>query len=175
MEENNNQAKGCLGIAGGCLIKILGFILLMILMAGVKTCSRGMMRNRLQYGETQSIEGSKENIDRQLYKTMDELRAELPKKMDEMITQKDVNMDERYFYYISDMNDADYPLSSADMISVKQSHTQVLHTNMPHMKLLIEYLVKTGRGLVYHYDGTSSGASRDVIYSTKELSQLINE
>lgn len=55
-----------------------------------------MMRNSLQYGETKVIDGSKEEIDIQLYKTMDELRAELPLKMDEMVTQKDVTMDDKY-------------------------------------------------------------------------------
>lgn len=90
-----------------------------------------------------------------------------------MITQKDVSMDDKYFYYISDMNDAEYPLSSADITSVKQSYTQLLQTNIPQMKLLIECLIKTNRGLVYRYDGTSSGVSKDVVYSTNELSKLI--
>lgn len=173
MEENKEQGNGCLGAVGGCLIKIIGLIFFLILMTGVKTCSRGMMRNSLKYGETQNIENSKDEIDRQLYETMNELRAELPKKIDEMITQKDVNMDDEYFYYISDMNDSDYPLSIADMSAIKQSHTQLLQTNIPQMKILIEYLIKTNRGLVYRYDGTSSGVSRDVIYSSKELSKLI--
>lgn len=173
MEENNNQGKGCLAIFGGCLGKIIGFIILVIVLSFVRTCSKSMMRNSLKYGETKVLDGSKEDIDRQLYKTMDELRANLPKKMDEMITQKDVSMDDKYFYYISDMNDAEYPLSSADMATVKQSHTQLLQSNIPQMKLLIECLIKTNRGLVYRYDGTSSGASKDVVYSTNELSKLI--
>lgn len=175
MEENNNQGKGCLAIFGGCLGKIIGFILLFLVMAGAKSCSRSMMRNRLQYGETQSIDGSKEEIDRLLFKTMDDIRAELPIQTDEMITQKDVGMDDRYFYYICDMNDADYPLSSADMAAVKQLHTQVLKTNIPQMKILIECLVNTNRGLVYRYDGTSSGVSKDVTYSSDELSQLLTQ
>lgn len=82
-------------------------------------------------------------------------------------------MDDKYFYYISDMNDAEYSLSSADMSAVKQSHTQLLQTNIPQMKLLIECLIKTNRGLVYRYDGTSSGVSKEVIYSSNELSKLI--
>lgn len=173
MNENKEQGNGCLGAAGGCLGKIVGFIILVVVLSFVRTCSKSMMRNSLKYGETKVLDGSKEDIDRQLYKTMDELRAELLIKMDEMITQKDVSMDDKYFYYISDMNDAEYPLSSADMATVKQSHTQLLQSNIPQMKLLIECLIKTNRGLVYRYDGTSSGVSRDVIYSSYELSQLI--
>lgn len=173
MEENNNQGKGCLAIFGGCLGKIIGFIILVIVISFVNTCSKSMMHNRLKYGDTKVLDGSKEDIERQLYKTMDELRAELPIKMDEMVIQKDVSMDDKYFYYISDMNDAEYPLSSADMSAVKQSHTQLLQTNISQMKLLIECLIKTNRGLVYRYDGTSSGVSKEVIYSSNELSKLI--
>lgn len=64
MEENNSQEKGCLAFFGGCLGRIIGFIILMMVISFVNTCSRSMMRNSLQYGETKVIDSNKEDIDR---------------------------------------------------------------------------------------------------------------
>lgn len=75
MEENKEQGRGCLGMAGGCLIKIIEVILVMIVLAGAKACSRSMMRNRLQYGETQIVNDNKCDIEKLIYNAMAEVKV----------------------------------------------------------------------------------------------------
>lgn len=174
MEENNNEEKGCLGQLGGCLGKIIGFIILLLVLTFVKICSKSMMRNSMKYGQTETILDNKADIDSQLYSTMVEMRASLPQPLDEKTIMKDVEMDEDYFYYVTDVDDSDYDLSSAEPKAMKTAHREYLKTIVPKMKLLIECLIKTDRGLVYRFCGTSSGISTEITYSTSELQQLLN-
>ena len=173
MEENNEKGNGCLGATGGCLVKIIGLILMILAMAFVKTCSKSMMRSRMQYSQTEVVDKSKEEIDNLLNRTMLDMRAELPKRMDETTVQKDVQMDDDYFYYIVDIDDAGTAFSSMSEAQLKQGHRENFKSIVPGMRVMIEYLVKTDRGLVYRFDGTSSGVSKDVRYSKDELSQFL--
>lgn len=173
MEENNEKGNGCLSATGGCLVKIIGFILMILAIAFVKTCSKSMVRNRMQYSQTEVVDKSKKDIDALLNRTIMDMRAELPKRMDEMTVQKDVQMDKNYFYYIVDIDDAGTAFSSMSEAQLKQGHRENFKSVVPGMRVMIEYLVTTNRGLVYRFDGTSSGISKNVRYSKEELSQIL--
>lgn len=173
MEENNEKGNGCLGVFGGCLGKIVGIIFMLLAMAFVKTCSKSMMRSSMHHSQTEIVDKSKEEIDNLLNRTMLDMRAELPKRMDEATVQKDVQMDDDYFYYIVDIDDAGTAFSTMSEAQLKQNHRSNFKSIVPGMRVMIEYLVKTDRGLVYRFDGTSSGVSKDVRYSKEELSQLL--
>ena len=108
LEENKANESGC--TLGGCLGKILGFALMVIIMMCAKTCGKTMMRNAYK-NNTSSVnvnksENEKEELTSQLYRVMGDIRANLPQQLDPITTQKDVQMDDRYFYYICDLDDS---------------------------------------------------------------------
>lgn len=176
MEENNEQGKGCIGIAGGCLLKIIGFILLFIAMAFVKTCSKSMMRNNLKNStQTEYVGEDKASIDAQLNRVMDQLRAELPKQIDEVTIQKDVQMDEKNFYYICDLDDSQTNFASLDNATLKAVQQKGLISILPGMREMIEVLIQTNRGLTYRYCGTTSGITRDITFTCHELQDLLSK
>ena len=176
LEENKVKESGC--ILGGCLGKVLGFILMFILMMFAKTCSRTMMRST--YNNTSSVnvnmsDNDKEALSDQLYKVMRELRANLPQQMDPVTIQKDVQMDKYYFYYICDLDDSQMEFANAEMSILKNTQKQGLKQILPNMKVLVKDLIETDRGLVYRYHGTSSGVTRDIIFSKNELNNMLSE
>lgn len=173
MEGNTDNNKGCLATAGGCLLKIIGFMLFIVVLGYVRTCSKSSMRNMLQSEQRMNAAESKEDIDRKIYSTMDELRAQLPQQIDVFTKMKDVAIDDHYFFYILDYEDSDDHLSNADAATMKEAHQQLLKENIPQMRVLVETLIKTNRGLVYRYCGTSSGVCVDIKYSKEELSILL--
>lgn len=176
-EENKVNESGC--ALGGCLGKILGFVLMVIIMMCAKTCSKTMMRSAYK-NNTSSVnvnmsDNEKEELSSQLYRVMGEIRANLPQQLDPVTTQKDVQMDENYFYYICDLNDSQMEFANADISILKNTQTEGLKQILPNMKVLVKSLIETDRGLVYRYHGTSSGITRDITYSKNELTNLLSK
>ena len=177
LEEKKIKESGC--ALKGCLGKTLGFALLVILMMFVKTCAKTMTRNAI-YNNTTSInanmsENEKEELTAQLYSVMDELRDNLPEQLDSLTIQKDVQMDEEYFYYICDLDDSHMEFANADISVLKNTQKQGLIQILPNMKLLVKSLIETDRGLVYRYHCTSSGVTRDIAFSKNELVDMLSK
>ena len=177
LEENKVNESGC--TLGGCLGKILGFALMVIIMMCAKTCGKTMMRNAYK-NNTSSVnvnksENEKEELTSQLYRVMGDIRANLPQQLDPITTQKDVQMDDSYFYYICDLDDSQMEFANADMSILKETQSAGLKQILPNMKVLVRILIETDRGLVYRYHGTSSGVTRDITYSKNELTNLLSK
>ena len=172
--EEENERKGC--TVFGCISQIIGLILLMIVMTFAKSCGRSMVRNaeKQKYSENVSTSDKEEKTE-QIYRVMNQLREELPQELDEVTIQKDVQMDDAYFYYIYDLDDSGTNFASASYTNLKKTQSAALKSIFPRMKLLVKVLIETDRGLVYRYHGTESGATRDIIFSREELMRLMDE
>lgn len=171
-EQNTNPGCGF----GGCLGKILGFVLLVICMMMAKTCGKTMMRSSYkQSANTENVYSSdKDEINTQLNRVMKQLRENLPQRLDPVTIQKDVQMDDSYFYYICDLDDSQMEFANADISVLKNTQTTGLKQILPNMKVLVRILIETNRGLVYRYHGTSSGVTRDIVFSKNELVNMLS-
>lgn len=177
LEENKTKESGC--VLGGCLGKVLGFVLMVIVMMCAKTCGRTMMRSTYK-NNTSSVnvnmsDSEKDRLTAQLYKVMDELRANLPHQIDPITIQKDVQMDKKNFYYICDLDDSQMDFANADISILKNTQAEGLKQILPNMKVLVKSLIETDRGLVYRYHGTSSGVTRDIAFSKNELTNMLSK
>ncbi len=59
------------------------------------------------------------------------------------------------------------------MSILKNTQKKRLKQTILYMKALVKCLVETDRGLVYRYHGTSSGVTRDIAFSKKELTNML--
>lgn len=175
-DENATEKKGFLGIAGGCFLKVLGFVATVVCLTFVsmcsKTCSRMMVGN--QHGQKiESFSYDKTDIDNQLRRVMEHLRKTMPQKLDEVTIARDVDLDDKYFYYIFEIDDTKSELFWGDAQSQKNLHREYFFKVLPNMKVLIECLIETERGLVYRYNLTSSNSIKDFTYSKEELQDML--
>lgn len=160
----------------GCFGKIFGIIGMFLIMAFAKTCGKMMMRNSLNNGTTSSISvesSSKEEITSHLYLLMDDMKKQFPQRVDNITTIEDIQIDESFCYYVYSLNDSEIQLPDVDIAQLKQLLYEELKQNFSQAKDLVECLVKTDRGLVYRYNGTTSGVARDVIFSNEQLRTLM--
>ena len=176
--ENQTEKKGFLGKIGGCFIKVVGFVVtvacLTCLSLCSKTCARMMVGN--QHGQKiERISSDETDIDNQLRRVMEHIRKTLPQKLDDVTIARDVDLDDKYFYYIYEIDDSKSELFLGDAQSQKNFHREKFLTIMPNIKVLVEQLIKTERGLVYRYNLTSSNSIKDFTYSKEELQGMLED
>lgn len=160
----------------GCFGKIFGIIGMFLIMAFAKTCGRMMMRSSLNSGTTSSINvesASKEEITSHLYHLIDDMKKQFPQRIDNITTIEDIHMDESFCYYVYSLNDSEIQLPDVDIVKLKQLLLEELKHNSSQAEDLIECLIKTDRGLVYRYNGTTSGVTRDIKLSNDELRDIM--
>ena len=169
LSNSGNNSNGCLG-------KIIGIICMFLVMAFAKTCGKMMMRSSLNNGTTSSISvesSSKEEITSHLYLLIDDMKKQFPQRVDNITTIEDIQIDESFCYYVYSLKDSEIQLPDVDMAKLKQLLYEELKQNFSQAKDLVECLIKTDRGLIYRYNGTVSGVTRDIVISNDELQDVM--
>ena len=119
----------------------------------------------------------KADIDASLKRSMSKLRRNLPaekiERFGEVTMPIDVNMDDDYFYYIDEIDDAKSRFFSYDAQTRKEIHREYLITMIPSMKALLLQLIDTDRGIVFRFVASSSGAVKDIVYTKEELQGML--
>lgn len=173
---NNQNLSNSGNTFSGCFGKIFGIIGMFLIMAFAKTCGKMMMRNSLNNGTTSSISvesASKEEITAHLYLLIDDMKKQFPQRVDNITTIEDMQMDESFCYYVYSLDDSEIQLPDVDIAQLKQLLYEELKQNFSQAKDLVECLIKTDRGLIYRYNGTVSGVTRDIVISNDELQDVM--
>lgn len=165
MDEYNSEDRGCLSKAGGCLGKIIGFILLMIAMTVAKTCAGSMMRNSLRSENCTSVSSSPEE---DLQRGVKLLRADLPHVVDDVTTCTDVELSPdalTYVYAIS--NSVDF--STIDMQTFDRETRKTIIASKNELAFVADCCDKTNRKVCYRYVSELDGQSHTISFNPGEL------
>lgn len=165
------QKTGWGGKALGCVGKIFGFILLMLVIAGAKTCSRKQMRNALsessyntEYVSSPSSSSSSSsyqvsttsNVERKLQKTAREINQSLPRRIDDNITHKAISLTSSALVYEYVIDDDFFELYKDQALS-SNGQLESIRALYSDMKPMIDLLLETHRGISYKYICKRSG------------------
>lgn len=166
--DNEEQKKGWGGKALGCVGKIFGFFLLMLVIAGVKNCSRKQMRDALsdssyntEYVSSPSSSSSSSNAERKLQQTAREINQSLPRRIDDNITHKAISLTSSALVYEYVIDDDFFELYKDQALSsnVQLDNIRALYSDM---KPMIDLLLETHRGISYKYICRRSGETNIV-------------
>ena len=160
---NEKQKKGWGGKTLGCVGKIFGFFLLMLVIAGVKNCSRKQMRNALsdssyntEYISSPSSSSSSSSAERKLQKTAKEINQSLPRRIDDNITHKAISLTSSALVYEYVIDDDFFELYKDQALS-SNGQLDNIRALYSDMKPMIDLLLETHRGISYKYTCKRSG------------------
>ena len=173
--ENQPEKKGFGRKIGGCFIKVLGFVATVVCLTCISLCSKTCTRMMINMNQaSQKAEyNSKSTIDKVLKNEMEHVRKNLPYKIDYITVAKDVELDDKYFYYILEIDDTKTDLFSVDIQSQKDFHRKNVLKEFSTMKPFVKRLIETNRGLVYRYNAASSDAVKHFVYSKEDLQNMM--
>lgn len=158
-EKSNSHLLGC----SKSMLSIFGNLFLFIL---IMTFAR-------KCGETTKDDIIQNNSETQLEWGLEDIQKELPIQVDEKTTIINLKMDEKYLHYYVELELTDLPLLKANKEKQKTMVLEDLRIKKAEMSPLINKLIKTNRGIIYHYFCKDRFTSTDVIITTAELKSLI--
>lgn len=169
--EENEKKSGC-----GCS-SIIGFVLLVLAMTMVRTCSKSMVRGyyKNQPSSYSQVSSSPASSEEQLYQVMNDLKKSLPQRVDDVQTVVDMQMDEKSFYYVFEIDDAGSDFATMPYNELMELQIQQLKAVLPNMRAMLKSLVDAKRDLVYKYTGTSSGVTREFRISQNKIKALLEK
>lgn len=180
------QKTGWGGKAFGCVGKIFGFILLMLVIAGAKTCSRKQMRNVLsessyntEYASRPSSTASSpsyqvsttSNAERKLQQAAREMNRSLPQKINDDITQYSVELTSSALIYVYRVKESTFMLER-ERVSSKKDQIANIKAMYSEMKPMIDLLLQTERGISYKYVSSESYTTELVAVTYSELAAI---
>lgn len=160
------KAKGCCYV----VFKIVGYVLFGLFFVAFSMCTKHCAKTNMR-----SALKERSNPNTQLEVGLEKTQSELPKRIDEVSTVERVEMDNDYFYYITELDQVENTILELDQDSQKNMLIGMLKEKLPNMQQLITNLIKTDRGLVYLYSCRTSGISTKITLSVKELEKLIED
>ena len=180
---NSEETKtGWSGKTLSCLGKIFGFFLLILFIAGVKTCSRNQARKALSesYDNTEYVtptssssatsyvSSTNTNAERKLQKTAREINQDLPRMINDNITQRAITLTPSSLVYVYEIDDDFFEMYRNQALS-SSSQLDNIRAMYSDMKPMIDLLLETHRGISYKYICKRSGETNIVEVSYSKL------
>lgn len=171
----------CIGNEECYLVKVLNFTVIVVFGIVLNACSESNPSKQnlqpIQNTEYHQKASGKAEIDARIKRNMERLRKNLPteksERFGEVTIPVDVDMDDKYFYYIDEIDDTKSDFFSYDAQTRKEIHREYLITMLPGMKALVLQLLYTDRGIVFRFVASSSGMVKDIVYSKEELQGML--
>lgn len=178
--QGETERKGIGSKAIGCVGKILGFIFLIIVIAGVKTCARKQVRNSFKnsYIEPESKDkftiSSNNNSEIELQKAAREINQTLPRQLDSNITHQAISLSSSalVYEYIVDDNFFSKVKDQALSLDNQLANIRMMYSDM---KPMIDLLIETNRGISYKYICKTSKNTNIVSVSCDDLRTLFSK
>ncbi len=163
-EKKKGWFKQTMGCFGGCLWKILGFILLIIAISAAKTCARKQMKNTLSESSinTEYVSSSlsssaiptknktNSNAERKLQNMAWDINQSLPRKMNDNMTALAITLTSSALVYEYEIDDDCFEMYKDQVLSQSAQLEQVKEM-YSDMKPMINLLLETHRGISYKY------------------------
>lgn len=178
--QGGTEKNGIGNKAIGCVGKILGFIFLIIMIAGVKTCARKQVRNSFENSyvepetEDKSAISSNNNSEIKLQKTAREINQTLPRQLDSNITHQAISLTPSALVYEYIVDDIFFSKVKDQVLSIDN---QLANIRMMYsdMKPMIDLLIETNRGISYKYVCKKSKSTNIVTVSCDDLRALFSK
>lgn len=173
------ERKGIGSKTLGCVGKILGFIFLIIVIAGIKTCARKQVRNSFEnsYVKPESndkfVFSSDNNPEIELQKAAREINQTLPRKIDSYITHQAISLTSSALIY-EYLVDDNYFSEEKDQALSHEYQLANIRMMYSAMKPMIDLLIETNRGISYKYVSKTSKNINIVSVSCDDLCTLLS-
>lgn len=97
----------------------------------------------------------------------------LPTKVDEVTTWTETIVTDNSFEYVYSINDKYVDMTLADKTQMKIEKENMLIQHLNLMQNVISKCISSHRKLIYRYIGSQSGISLDIVFSEKELKEIM--
>lgn len=185
---SQEKKKGCGGITLGCLWKILGFILMIIVITAIKTCSKNQMKNALSDSSDYTEKVPKQlpystnsnsnfqlnttsQAEQKLEKMAGDINQSLPRIIDDNITMHAIRIASYALVYEYKVDDDYFDMYKNEVLSnsLQLERVKEMYSDMQPM---IDLLIETHRGISYKYICKRSGEINTVDISYEQLAGL---
>lgn len=171
-EKNSNSGMSWLWNVAGCLLKIMGFIIVMLITSGIRTCVRESTSSH-NSNELQVEASFANTTESQIQSEISLIKAQLPKRVDNMTMIVDAKCTEKAVTYVYEIEDDDFDLRDVDKAEMKAGMLAEWGKHDSNQKLMARFCVETKRSVVFQYRSVNSGYNFSLIFTPSDLKSKI--
>lgn len=142
----------------GCLYQIIGFIMLMFMVSGVRTCVRSSL-------STQTAES-------QIQSAFEEIKDELPQRVDDVTKMVDAKFTDESLIFVYEIDDSGFDIRAVNKAEMK-SNILAEWGRDSDQKKLAQFCVKTNRSVVFKYRSATTDYTISLTFTPSELKSKI--
>ena len=157
--EKSNGRKSWWWNPLGCLYRVIGFIIIMLLVSSVRCCVKSSFQTQTNGDQIQSV--------------FKQIRDELPQRVDDVTELVDAKITNESIIFVYEIDDTKFDLSTVDRTSMKSSMLADWGSDFNQIQLA-QFCVNTNRSVVLKYRSTNTRCSFSLTFSTSELKSKID-
>ena len=169
-KHKNSGASSWLGKAIGCILKIAGVVVVVLITSGIRTCVK--KSTSYQHDSASNVETTFTNTtELQIQSEINFIKAQLPKRVDNITVMVDASCTNKAVTYVYEIEDDDFDLR--DKVEMKAGMLTEWGKYDNDQKLMARFCVETKRSVVFQYRSVNTGYEFTLTFTPSDLKSKI--